>query len=155
MVARCDLMGNVDPVQYAIRLLVPPGSLLVTSGRLEGRLGLYDDEHLGWSWEPTDPRLDVLQEHLSAIAEAAALEGWPARQSYDAVRAAAVAVFGTSSAWEATPPPPIDALRSPLAPDDRPRLTESWFCCAEPSGAQMAAVRAHDPVIEPAAVGGR
>ena len=36
LVARCDLVGNVDPVQYAIRLLVPPGSLLVTSGRLEG-----------------------------------------------------------------------------------------------------------------------
>ena len=36
LVARCDLVGNVDPVQYAIRLLVPPGSLLVTSGRLDG-----------------------------------------------------------------------------------------------------------------------
>jgi hypothetical protein len=155
LVARCDLVGNVDPVQYAIRLLVPPGSLLVTSGRLDGRLGPYDDEHLGWSWEAPDPRLDVLQRQLSAIAERAALENWPAGASYDAVRAAAMSVLGTSATWEAAAPPPDDGLRSPLAADDRPRLTESWFCCAEPSGAQMAAVRAHDPAVEPAAVGGR
>ena len=60
----------MDPVQYAIRLLVPPGSLLLTSGALDGLLDAYDDEHLGWSWHAPDPRLDVLQERIAALGRA-------------------------------------------------------------------------------------
>ena len=155
LVARCDLAGNVDPVQYAIRLLLPPGSLLVTSGRLVGRLDDYDAEHLGWSWRALDPRLDRLQERISAVAERAATEAWAAEESYDAVRAACVAVLGESAGSGAGPSEPDRELRSSLPADERPRLTEAWFCCAEPSGAQMAAVRAHDPDAVPVAVGRR
>jgi hypothetical protein len=155
LVARCDLVGNVDPVQYAIRLLVPPGSLLVTSGRLEGRLDEYDDEHLGWSWRAPDPRLDTLHRELSALAERAAAEQWPAADSYDAVRAAASAALGNSTTRPANAPPAERRLRSPIPADDRPRLTEAWFCCAEPSSAQMATVGALDRTFDPAAVGGR
>jgi len=155
LVARCDLVGNVDPVQYAIRLLVPPGSLLVTSGSLAGRLDEYDDEHLGWSWRAPDPRLDALQRELSALAERAAAEQWPAADSYDAVRAAAWAVLGNSTTRPAKAPTVDSRLRSPIPADERPRLTEAWFCCAEPSSAQMATVGALDRTVEPAAVGGR
>jgi hypothetical protein len=155
LVARCDLVGNVDPVQYAIRLLVPPGSLLVTSGRLDGRLDAYDDEHLGWSWRAPDPRLDELQQRCSEIALQADAGGWSARASYDAVRAAAVAVLGTGVAHSADAPEPEARLCSPLAADERPRLTEAWFCCAEPSGAQMAAAGIQDWDPAPVAVGGK
>jgi len=155
LVARCDLVGNVDPVQYAIRLLVPPGSLLVTSGRLDGRLGPYDDEHLGWSWQAGDPRLDVLQARLSDIAELAAAGEWPAQESYDAARLAAVAILGERAASGAAAPEADPRLRSPIPADERPRLTEAWFCCAEPSGAQMAAVGAQDWAVAPVALGGK
>jgi hypothetical protein len=155
LVARCDLVGNVDPVQYAIRLLVPPGSLLVTSGRLEGRLSHYDDEHLGWSWRAPDPRLDILQAQLSDVAERAAAEEWPAQESYDAARVAAVAVLGESAGHSTAAPEPDPRLRSPLAADERPRLTEAWFCCAEPSGAQMAAVGVQNWAPTPTVVGGK
>ncbi len=144
LVARCDLVGNVDPVQYAIRLLVPPGSLLVTSGRLEGRLDDYDDEHLGWTWRAPDPRLDDLHQELSALAERAATEQWPAQECYDAVRDAAVAVLGLGAAHTRRAPRARRQLRGSIPADERPRLTESWFCCAEPSGAQMGAVGALD-----------
>jgi hypothetical protein len=41
----------------------------------------------------------------------------------------------------AGPSPVTDSrLRSALAPDDRPRLTEAWFCCAEPTDAQFRAL---------------
>jgi radical SAM superfamily enzyme YgiQ (UPF0313 family) len=155
LVARCDLLGNVDPVQYAIRLLVPPGSLLVTSGRLDGRLDHYDDEHLGWSWRAPDPRLDDLQQRCSDIALQAATGEWSARASYDAVRAAAVAVLGKGVATSVDAPEPDPRLRSPLPADERPRLTEAWFCCAEPSGAQMAAAGIQDWDPAPVAVGGK
>jgi hypothetical protein len=155
LVARCDLVGNVDPVQYAIRLLVPPGSLLVTSGRLEGRLDDYDDEHLGWSWRAPDPRLDHLQELVAEMAQRCAAEEWSASESYDAVRGTAVAVLGDDATRRGPAPEPDPRLRSPIPADERPRLTEAWFCCAEPSGAQMAAVGVPHRAAAPAVVGGK
>jgi len=144
LVARCDLVGNVDPVQYAIRLLVPPGSLLVRSGSLDGALGPYDPEHLGWSWRSAHPGLDRLQQALTELAARAGAEGWPARRTYEAVRASAAVALGPLVPEAA---PAAEArLAAPLADDDRPRLTEAWFCCAEPSDAQLHAVRASAPV---------
>ena len=134
LVARLDLVGNVDPVHYAIRLLVPPDSLLLASGQLDGLLDGYDDEHLGWTWHAADPRLDELQSHLSALAEEAAAEKWPARHTYDSVRARAVDILGGHA--RAPTPRAEPSVASPLAPDERPRLTEGWFCCAEPTQAQ-------------------
>jgi radical SAM superfamily enzyme YgiQ (UPF0313 family) len=155
LVERADLVGNVDPVQYAIRLLVPPGSLLVTSGRLDGRLDDYDDAHLGWSWRAPDPRLDVLQEELSEIAQRAASGDWPAQEAHDAVYAAALARLGANPARRSGAAQAYRDIASPIAADERPRLTEGWFCCAEPSGAQMAAIGVPEWAAAPAAVGGK
>ena len=135
LVAACDLVGNVDPVQYAIRLLVPPGSLLLQSGSLDTFLGPYDAERLSFAWRPADDRLDVLAGHLAHLAERAGAEGWPAESAYEAVRAETAAVLGPCASG---PPPPSAArLRSRFAPDERPRLTEAWFCCAEPTESQF------------------
>jgi hypothetical protein len=141
LVSYCDLIGNVDPVHFAIRLLVPPGSLLISSGALDGLLGPYDTDGLSWTWEAPDRRLDLVQKTIAAIAIEAAADAWPARRAYDAVRAAADdALSGVDNHFG--PPPPLtdDRLRAPLAPDDRPRLTEAWFCCAEPTDAQFRAL---------------
>ena len=134
LVATCDLVGNVDPVQYAIRLLVPPGSLLLSSGALEGRLRGYDPERLGWTWRAGDPRLDALAERLGVLADRAGAEQWPAAAAYDAVRAEALSVLGAGGRPLPAPDP---RLVSAVAPDERPRLTEAWFCCAEPTGTQQ------------------
>jgi hypothetical protein len=135
LVSSCDLVGNVDPVQYAIRLLVPPGSLLLASGALDGLVGPYDNEHLGWTWHSADPRLDLLAQRLSRIAERAGTESWPAAQAYEVVRAETFRALGASAAEH---PPKSEAwLRSAIPEDERPRLTEAWFCCAEPTTAQL------------------
>ena len=47
-VAAHDLVANVDPVQYTIRLLVPEGSLLLESKDLREHLGSYDAERLSY-----------------------------------------------------------------------------------------------------------
>jgi radical SAM superfamily enzyme YgiQ (UPF0313 family) len=141
LVSSCDLMGNVDPVHFAIRLLVPPGSLLLASGALGSALGPYDTDGLSWTWRSPDPRLDVLQRTLAAVAVQAASDEWPAVRAYDAVRAAAdAALTGDGGPFSAPPPVTDGRLRSALAPDDRPRLTEAWFCCAEPTDAQFRAL---------------
>lgn len=137
LIAACDLVGNVDPVQYSIRLLVPPGSLLTGTGVLDGTLGPYDPDHLGWPWHSPDRRLDALQRDCAAVARRAASDAWPAAQVYEEVRAAAfLTLAGTT---DPGPPPPVAdrRLHSPWGDDDRPRLTEAWFCCAEPTDEQF------------------
>jgi hypothetical protein len=133
-VATCDLVGNVDPVQYAIRLLVPPGSLLLASGALDGLLDGYDLEHLGWTWRAADTRLDLLCESLARIAERAGAEDCPLEHTYEQVRAETFRLLGLPAK---DAPNSQARLRSATAPQHRPRLTESWFCCAEPTAAQL------------------
>jgi radical SAM superfamily enzyme YgiQ (UPF0313 family) len=141
LMAYCDLVGNVDPVHFAIRLLVPPGSLLLGSGSLDGRLGPYDTDGLSWTWQSPDPRLDAVQHLIADVAMAAAADEWPAARAYDAVRAVAGTTLAGDTGGFGPPPPVTDGrLRSAIAPDDRPRLTEAWFCCAEPTDAQFRAL---------------
>ncbi len=147
-----DLVGNVDPVQYAIRLLVPPGSLLLDSGALDGHLDGYDPEQLGWTWHAADARLDVVAAELGALAERAGAEGWSAMHSFDEVRALVThRLADPTTASAARSYRQLDGARhvqrSSLAPDDRPRLTESWFCCAEPTQGQLASMRAAGPAV--------
>ena len=144
LVAHCDLVGNVDPVQYAIRLLVPPGSLLLEGDELHGLLGPYDTEHLGWSWASADPDLDELHARLTDVAEASGDAPWDPQSVYDEVRRVTVSLLGPSSG--SLRAPAVDPLlRSSLEQGARPRLSESWFCCAEPTRTQLLAARPMAP----------
>ncbi|MHB8440039.1 MAG: CUAEP/CCAEP-tail radical SAM (seleno)protein [Acidimicrobiales bacterium] len=134
-VAHCDLIGNVDPVHYAIRLLVPPGSLLLDGDDLTGRLGPYDPGLLSWTWRAEDPRLDDLATELSALAESLADAPWNPVDAYRQVRERAQGLLAPMSG-SGTAPDPDPMLRSRYGVEERPRLSEAWFCCAEPTGGQ-------------------
>ena len=71
-VAEHDLVGNVDPVQYTIRLLLPEGSLLLERPDMRPHLGGYDAERLSYRWTPIDPDSDRLQARLAALVEQSA-----------------------------------------------------------------------------------
>jgi hypothetical protein len=132
-VASCDLVWNVDPVQYSIRLLLPPGSLLLSSPDpvLSAALGDFDPSSLGYPWRSADPLLDELAVELAAMSEEAEAEGAPIEATYGAIRAH---VFARCGAPDIAPPRRV--APGPAGPD-RPRLTESWFCCAEPTAGQL------------------
>ena len=125
-----DLVANVDPVQFTIRLLVPQGSLLLDLPEMVPHLRGYDDERLTHIWRGADPRADVLQETLAEIVERGVAGDTPDsamfQELWTAVRAAAP---------EAPAGPPPDLAGRPLPV--RPRLTEPWFCCAEPTDIQF------------------
>jgi hypothetical protein len=120
-VAAHDLVENVDPVQYTIRLLIPQGSLVLGLAELAPHLGRYDDTRGTYEWTAADPALDALQERLATLVEEHVAAGTPTRETYGAICAAAGFV------------PPADLP----APRDRPRLSEPWFCCAEPTAQQF------------------
>ncbi len=118
-----DLVGNVDPVQYTIRLLIPKGSLLLDLDDVAAVIGPWDAERFTYPWCSADPAVDELQARLAAIAEEAAGVDEPAPATYNRMRVAAglpeVAVDGG---------------------EGRARLTEPWFCCAEPTSVQYDAL---------------
>jgi radical SAM superfamily enzyme YgiQ (UPF0313 family) len=111
-VAEHDLIGNVDPVQYTIRLLLPEGSLLLDHPDMQPHLGGYDAERLSWTWAAADPDVDDLQARLAALVEGAAATGEPLDRTNGRIRAAA----GAEAQIEAG------------SVEGRPRLTEPWFC---------------------------
>ena len=117
-----DLVANVDPVQYGIKLLLPEGSLLLAHPDLQPYLGPYDPELLTYTWRYADPRSDALQRTIAAIVGDAAEGRRPAAEAYLAVRRAALQAAER----------PADHLAQTALPSGatqgRPRLTEPWFC---------------------------
>jgi radical SAM superfamily enzyme YgiQ (UPF0313 family) len=125
-----DLIPNVDPVQYTVRLLVPEGSLLLDGPELTPHVGSFEADRLGWTWSHPDEAVDQLQRDLAALVEARVdQEGALTFNEIDALV--------RSQATTARPRPDSGAIScGPCG--QRPRLTESWFCCSEPTEAQLA-----------------
>lgn len=124
------LIHHVDPVQYAIRLLLPPGSWLLDLPELWPYLGELEQEKFAYGWMHPDPRMDGLYEEVAAHVEAAS--GADPYDAFYAIRALAYRTAGRAV--------PRRRWSSPDEPGRAPRLTESWFCCAEPTGEQRLAV---------------
>lgn len=132
-VADHDLVGNVDPVQYSIRLLLPKGSLLLDLPDMQRHLGPYDEAQLSYTWQAADPAVDALQAELATLLATLADADTEIALSYAAVREAVLDAAGASAEGRAHGIP-VDAERAAA----RPRLTEAWFCCAEPTELQFA-----------------
>ena len=120
-VAAHDLVANVDPVQYTIRLLVPEGSLLLERADLREHLGPYEPERLSYPWRSADPAADELQGRLSALVQQSAAAQDPAGLTFTGIRAAVREAAGEPN----VPGPEAIAMGST---EGRPRLTEPWFC---------------------------
>ncbi|MHB8262806.1 MAG: hypothetical protein ACYDGY_03525, partial [Acidimicrobiales bacterium] len=152
MAAVFDLIPNIDPVQWSIRLLVPPGSLLLQSPCNSATFGQLDTARLSHSWQSIDPVLDDLQAELDNLASKAASQDIDPVSAYEMIRVRALDMLhmppgstSTGIAQAADIPLPAAHLRSPIPAKMRPRLTEAWFCCAEPAGFQVDQVRLSSP----------
>lgn len=121
------LWSAIDPVQLAIKLLIPEGSLLEQHPAVLPHLLEYQPSGLSWWWEFADETTRELQHGLDRIAADASDCG---AESLPTLATMRDLIYET--AGETAPPMPD----SPPAP----RLSESWFCCAEPTSAQAAAV---------------
>jgi len=119
-VAREGLVDSVDPVQWTIRLLVPPGSALLTKPAIRPFLGAPDPGNFAWSWTHPDPSVERLHREVSRIVHEANHTGERAGVTFERVRAAAHAAAGLRPVEASA----THAERRPVAP----RLTEPWFC---------------------------
>jgi radical SAM superfamily enzyme YgiQ (UPF0313 family) len=124
---RNRLWSATDPVQLAIKLLIPEGSLLEQHPAVAPHLLGYEPQSLTWSWRFADPETDLLHRELDVIAAEGSDCGAEAADTLGAMRARIAEAVGVDLAPIVASPP-------------TPRLSESWFCCAEPTEAQAAAV---------------
>ncbi len=106
------LVEHVDPIQLAIRLLIPPGSLLLAHPETQPHLGALEPARLSYAWTHPDARMDRLAHDVFAAVEAGA--------SFAAVRALAEAA--------AQRPPSAEPIVHKTVRGRPPRLSESWFC---------------------------
>jgi hypothetical protein len=120
-VAAHDLVANIDPVQYTIRMLVPEDSLLLECDEVREHLGPYQAERLSYLWRSADPAANRLQGRLSALVEQSAAAQEPAGVAFARIRAAV-----REAAGEPHGPEP-EAIEMGST-EGRPRLTEPWFC---------------------------
>lgn len=136
LVEQHRLIDCIDPVQYSVRLLVPPGSALLTPPEthptpMHQFLGPLDQQKFQHIWTHPDPRMDALQQSVTKVVESSTkAKEDPERTFYrlwELVYNTAELEF-TSLHKTASMNP--DRLRPP-------RMTEPWFCCAEPTTDQF------------------
>ena len=107
-----DLVEHVAPVQLALRLLIPRGSLLLELADVQSVITGFDDPALLYRWKHPDPRVDTM---AGQAVKLAALEG------------SRLEIF--RKLWnlaEGTRPLPEDFDLMPRA--TIPYMDEPWYC---------------------------
>ena len=121
-----QLVESVPPVQLTIRLLIPAGSYLLQLPGFREQLMAFDARLLGYPWEHRDPRVDVLQRELQALVAQTEPQRLPRREVFAAVWRLA------HEAAQRRAPKLAEDLGNAI-----PRLSEPWYCCAEPTEQQL------------------
>jgi len=119
-----DIVDNVAPVQYAVRLLIPEGSKLLELPIVQELVGKFDEEALCYRWTHPDPRVDQLYEDVLHLVKESRSNEETRRVLFGRVwDLAHDLVEGTlpdgPKTLELSHGPP----RAPI-----PFLTEDWFC---------------------------
>jgi len=121
-----QIVESVPPVQLTIRLLVPEGSYLLQLPGFKEKLKAFDAELLGYPWSHPDPRVDRLQQDLQVWVARCEAEDLARREVFDSIWRMAHEAAGRPAAKLA------GNLGAPI-----PRLSEPWYCCAEPTDQQL------------------
>jgi len=130
-----DLIDATDPVQLSIRLLIPPGSALLEKSDAQQFLGPLDQAGFQYHWTHPDERMDRLHQAVSALVEVDAKDEKDAVSTFDRIRVCVNEMAGRDPEFSARA-----RVSHPHRPKP-PRLTESWFCCAEPTTSQFTSLQ--------------
>ncbi len=127
-----ELVDLVAPVQYCIRLLIPAGSRILELDDVRKHIGNFDPALLAYPWLALDPRVDQLQHQVEDVVKSGQRAGRGRREIFASVWQVARHFLerGTS-----TTGPNLHLLPPPAKV---PQLSESWYCCAEPTDEQLA-----------------
>jgi hypothetical protein len=115
------LVGCIEPVQYAVRLLVPPGSSLLSRPYMQTSLRGLNQSQFAYEWVHPDPRMDRLHKEVSILVERAAAESENPGLTFLHIRELACRAGGKPVPERTPSAVPIPAYSSV-------HLTEPWFC---------------------------
>ena len=124
-IAEWDLIRQVAPVQLAIRLLIPEGSLLLELPEIRSLVQPFDAHALYYPWRNPNPALDRLSTALMQVVQQGDCHP-PSREE----------IF--RRVWDLAEGGPYPDDRPSNAQAPIPYLTEPWYCCAEPTEEQAA-----------------
>ena len=122
-----DLVESVPPIQLVIRLLIPQGSLLLELPDMQTHIGAFDPKLLGYPWNNPDARVDRLQLAVQDLVMKAEAEKSSRREIFASIWKLAHVALGTE----------IPELADSGTGAPIPRLSEPWYCCAEPTHQQL------------------
>lgn len=111
-----DLIDHIDPVQYSIRLLIPPGSWLADHEETLPHRGALDQASFTYRWKHPDPRMDQLQKDVAKLVEQDAKANEDAGATFFRVKELAHGRQPTGVVFSLS----ADRQRAP-------QMTESWF----------------------------
>ncbi|MGB0035015.1 MAG: CUAEP/CCAEP-tail radical SAM protein [Candidatus Acidiferrales bacterium] len=131
-----ELIESVAPIQLAIRLLIPAGSRLLELADVREIVGPFDEAALVYPWKHADPRVDQLSEKLQEIVNAGEKMNRSRTWIFGGIEDAAYAAAGLPVPNR----PASNLLPIVSAGPAVPFMNEPWYCCAEPTGDQLAAV---------------
>ena len=117
------LAEQVAPVQLAIRLLIPEGSLLLDLPEIRALVEPFDARALCYPWRS---ELDGLASAVQAYISGEDKRNATRREIFRGI-------WGLAGGREL---PAFPAANAPVAP----HLTEPWYCCAEPTEEQAGLV---------------
>ncbi len=120
-IAELELVPNVAPIQYAIRLLIPAGSRLLELPEVRTLIGPFDPQALCYPWQHPDPAMDQLQQRLMALASAAQRRGDSRESIFETVWRMAHELDDVPAGA-----PQIARAAEPRKPI--PFMTEPWYC---------------------------
>jgi|TARA_B100000315_G_scaffold246069_1_gene272931 radical SAM superfamily enzyme YgiQ (UPF0313 family) len=128
LISELGLVNQVSPVQLAIRLLVPEGSALLDHPEMKPHLQEFAPERLSYGWHNPDRRVDQLQSAVQALVETGEAQGQPRTGIFAGIWRLAHDALGIAAV----------PLPAETCAQDIPRMSEPWYCCAEPTEAQRA-----------------
>lgn len=115
-----EIYDQIDPVQYSIRLLVPPGSSILSIPEIKPYINKFNKESLIYEWQHPDPEMDELQIQISELVEDASISQENNFETYLRIRDLACSFAGRAETY----PEVTHNNRKQFTP----RLTEDWFC---------------------------
>jgi radical SAM superfamily enzyme YgiQ (UPF0313 family) len=111
LLAELDMVEHVAPVQLALRLLIPRGSLLLELDDVQAVVGAFDEPALLYRWRHPDPEVDALAGQALRVA---------------ASRGSRREIF--SYLWNLVSERPLFEDLDLLPRTAIPYLDEPWFC---------------------------
>ena len=110
-----NLTEQVAPIQLAIRLLIPEGSLLLELPEIRGMVEPFDHEALCYPWRNAEPSVDHLAASILKSVRRA-----------DCVRASRSEIF--RAIWDLAGAGTLPPQEPRVALAAIPYLTEPWYC---------------------------